>query len=408
MLLRRTLLGPLLLVACAGPRARETRPPVSPEPAVARGPRAVEASPVPAAPAGPAAPAAPAVSVAPASSQAPLAPPSPPPAPALGTSPGPEGVEPLAMAPGGPPLEVARRVRTGVQPKSIALSPTGDRLYVCNFGLAGRRNVSVYDAQSLEPVGRIDFPGNAAEAAVSADGATVYVSNFGRGLIEVVDAASLRVTHEIAVGHNPKFMVIDEERRLLYVSNWSSRSVSAVDLAEHRVDHTLHTGRRPRGMALLDDGTLMVGAMWDHRVQVYAPGHERPDREFPACENPRHLVLSPDQSRLYVSCSGDWLLRWFDPHTGEVLVEAPTGRNPRTIDISADGRFVAVADFSGSTVSLVDLGSMHHRTHEVARTKQIVGLAVAPGDALRIFVTSWLTNELIELRPAPAAVASRA
>lgn len=303
------------------------------------------------------------------------------------------------MGPGGPPLEITRRVRTGVQPKSIAMSPRGDRLYVCNFGLAGRRNVSVYDAHSLEEVGQIDFPGNAAEATVSADGATVYVSNFGRSRIEVVDAQTLRVTDEIKVGSNPKFMVIDHGRRILYVSNWSSRSVSAVDLDRARVDHTLRTGRRPRGMALLDDGTLLVGAMWDHRVQVYAPGHARPDREFDACENPRHLMLSPDQSRLYVSCSGDRLLRWFDPQTGEVLGESPTGRNPRTIGVSDSGRFVAIADFSGSTVSLVDLRAMHHRTHPVARTKQIVGLAVAPGDLLRIFVTSWLTNELIELRP---------
>jgi len=311
----------------------------------------------------------------------------------------PRGPDPRAYVKGGPTLEITRRVRTGVQPKSIAMSPSGDRMYVCNFGLAGRRNVYVYDTTTLEKVGRIDFPGNAAEATVSPDGATVYVSNFGRSRIEVVDAATLEVTQQITVGSNPKFMVIDPERRLLYVSNWSSRSVSAVDLAAGRVDHTLRTGRHPRGLALLDDGTLLVGAMWDHVVQVYAPGSTRPDLEFDACENPRHLMLSPDQSRLYVSCSGDRLLRWFDPRTGEVLGEAPTGLNPRTIGVGPAGRFVAIADFSGSTVTLVDLVDGHYRTHELPRTNQIVGLAVAPHDPLRVFVTSWLTNQLLELRP---------
>ncbi len=313
---------------------------------------------------------------------------------------------PRLFEPGGPSMEITRRVRTGVQPKSIAMSPSGDRLYVCNFGLAGRRNVWVYETAGLEQVGRIDFPGNAAEATVSADGSTVYVSNFARAMIEVVDAKTLKVTDEIKVGNNPKFMVIDEERGLLYVSNWSSHSVSAVDLSRKRVDHTLWTGRRPRGLALLDDGTLLVGAMWDHRIQVYAPGSTKPDREFDACENPRHLMLSPDQSRLYVSCSGDRILRWFDPLSGEVLGESPTGRNPRTIDVSPDGRFVAIADFTSSTVSLVDLVDMHYQTHEAERTKQIVGLAVAPEDELRIFVTSWLTNELLELRPAEAPIAA--
>lgn len=309
---------------------------------------------------------------------------------------------PTAIAPGGPAFEITRRVRTGAQPKSVTVSPDGTRLYVCNFGYANRRNVGVYDARTLERVGWVSFPGNAAETTVSADGATLYASNFARGVIEVIDAATLRVLHEVKVGHNPKFMVVDEQRGLLYVSNWSSRIVSAVDLAARRVDHVLHTGRRPRGMALLPDGTLLVAPMWDHEVHVFAPGSTRPDRQFAACENPRHLMLSPDGARLYVSCSGDRLLRWFDPLTGQVLGEAPTGKNPRTIDVSRDGRVVAIADFDSSTISVVDLPAMLHRTHAVPRSDQIVGVAIAPDEPLRIFATSWLTNELLELRPAAA------
>ena len=332
------------------------------------------------------------------------APPEPSPAePSLPVEPTPVEPTPTASAPGGLALEITRRVRTGAQPKSVSVSPDGTRIYVCNFGYANRRNVGVYDAATLERVGYVHFPGNAAETTVSADGATLYASNFARGVIEVIDTSTLAVRHEVKVGHNPKFMVIDEARGLLYVSNWSSRTVSAVDLAAQRVDHTLHTGRRPRGMALLADGTLLVGAMWDHRVQVYAPGSTRPDREFDTCENPRHLMLSPDQARLYVSCSGDRLLRWFHPLTGEVLGEAPTGLNPRTLDVSRDGRLAAVADFSGSTISVFDLEAMLHRTHAVARSRQIVGLAIAPDEPLRIFATSWLGNELIELRPSAPA-----
>lgn len=370
------------LLAVLGCAPRPVTPPSSPEPA-----DAVSSAPKPAR-VDPAPPAEPSPSPA-----------EPEPTP---TEPEPHAEPPVPPepSPGGPALEITRRVRTGVQPKSVAVSPDGSRLYVCNFGLSGRRNVYVYDAHTLERVGRIDFPGNAAEATVSADGSTVYVSNFARGVIEVVDAASLRVRHEVKVGHNPKLMVVDEARGLLYVSNWSSRTVSAVDLASRAVDHTLRTGRRPRGMALRGDGTLLVGAMWDHRVQAYAPGSTAPDLEFDACENPRHLVLSPDRARLFVSCSGDDLLRWFDPRTGEVLGQVPTGDNPRTLDLSRDGRWVAIADFSGSTVTLVDLRTMQHRTHVLPRTKQIVGLAVLPDDALRVVATSWLTNELLELRPA--------
>ena len=120
--------------------------------------------------------------------------------------------EPIAMHPGGPDLEIARRVPTGAQPKSVTVSPDGSRLYVCNFGFANRRNVFVYETEGLQQVGRIDFPGNAVEVAVSDDGQTLYISNFGRGLIEIVDAITFEVRGEVEVDNNPKWMVIDQAR----------------------------------------------------------------------------------------------------------------------------------------------------------------------------------------------------
>lgn len=300
---------------------------------------------------------------------------------------------------GGPTLEIVARVRTGIQPKSVSVSPDGARLFVANFGIADRRNVGVHDAQTLALIGHVHFPGNATETALSRDGKSLFVSNFHRGMVEIVDASTLEVTGEVKVGSNPKFIVVDEARETLFVSNWSSRTVSAVDLGTRTVARTLRTGRRPRGMAVLGDGTLLVGAMWDDRVQAYGGAQTKPGRQFDACEKPRHLVLSPDGTRLYVSCSGDEELRWFDPATGELLGRVPTGSNPRTIAISDDGRHVAVADFSGSTVSLLDTIELVHRTNAVPGSDQIVGLAIAPGQALRIYATSWGTHELIELRP---------
>ncbi len=349
------------------PRATAQAPVVEPEPESPRGPEPVQTPPEP------------------------LVEVEPPPEP--------EPELPSTASPGGPDMEIARRVRTGVQPKSVTFSPDGLRIYVCNFGYKGRHNVWVYDAQTLETLGEINFPGTAVEVAVSSDSQTLYISNFGRGVVAVVDAQTLRVDHEIKVGANPKVIVVDEARDTLYVSNWSSKTVSAVDLEAREVDHTLRTGRRPRGMAVLEDGTLFVGAMWDHRVQVYLPGRTRPQREWKPCEYPRHLMLSPEQDRLYVSCSGDRQVRWFDPRTDQKLGESRVGNNPRTIDLSRDGRFVAVADFSSSTVSLVDVVEMTYRTYDLPRTNQIVGVAVSPGEDLRVYATSWLTNELLELRP---------
>ena len=66
---------------------------------------------------------------------------------------------------GGPELSVITRAATGVQPKSVSVSPDGRRVVVCNFGRPDRDNVFVYDAETLEHTGTVTFAGNAVESA---------------------------------------------------------------------------------------------------------------------------------------------------------------------------------------------------------------------------------------------------
>jgi hypothetical protein len=74
------------------------------------------------------------------------------------------------------------------------------------------------------------------------------------------------------------------------------------------------------------------------------------------------------------------------------------GDNPRSFALSDDGRWSAVANFDGSSVTLIDLIGGRRHTTQIPETKRIVGLALGKGEALRVFVTSWGNNQLIELR----------
>jgi hypothetical protein len=90
-------------------------------------------------------------------------------------------------------------------------------------------------------------------------------------------------------------------------------------------------------------------------------------------------------------------LGFYDANTGRRFGIGSLHRNPRTIDISHDGRWVASANFGSSDVSVVDTVNHLHRSHEVPGANQIVGLAVHPGPALRIYATSWRTGQLFVL-----------
>ena len=309
---------------------------------------------------------------------------------------------------GGPRLRVVAEAPTEVQPKSVALSPDGRQLWVCHFGRVDRDNVWVFDPEDLSLLGRVEFTGNGVETAFHPDGRRAFVSNFRRGLVHEIDRESFAILREFRVARNPKTLVVSPDGSLLYVASYTSARVSVVDLVSGEVQRELPTGEQPRGMTILPDGRLLVASFRSDFVQLFAPDGEEL-RRFDTCRFPRHLQLAPaplgnhsdSNSSLFVTCTlgsvGVYDL------FGRRLAAAPTGRNPRSLDVSADGRWAATANFGSSDVTLVDFAELHHRTAEVEGANQLVGLALVAGpERIRVWATSWRNRRLYALEaPVP-------
>ncbi len=303
---------------------------------------------------------------------------------------------PLGEAqPGGAALIEVARVRTGVQPKSVRVSPDGRWLAVPNFGYSGRKSVYLYDATSLERIGEVAFKGNGVETAYVPESNTALVSNFSRGVVEFIDVEQRALIDEIKVGANPKVIAVDANLATAYVANWSSNDISVIDLKARQSVARLPGGRHPRGMAVDAGRLLYVGAMWDHEILVYDANSRELTRRFPVCRYPRHLVLDLAWDLLFMSCSGDDRIEWYRASTGERVGGANVGDNPRSLSLSPDRRYLAVANFDASTISIVDLQAMLVRTHEVPGSKRIVGLDTGSVDGFRVYATSWGSNELL-------------
>lgn len=300
---------------------------------------------------------------------------------------------------GGPNLRVAARARTGVQPKSVEVSPDGRHVVVCNFGRPDVDNVFVYDADTLERTGVVSFEGNAVESAFSPDGATLYVSNFRRNRVEVIDFSSLEVRSEIEVGTNPKTVAVSTDGRTLYVANYFDSSVSVVDLEAGRERARLRTGSRPRGLGVMQDGTLLAAAFHGDRIHLFDPDTDTQTGAWDVCRYPRDIVPTPDGQAFYLTCSLGYIGFYRLDGEGRPFGIAATGRNPRSIALSADGRWLGVANFTSSDVTLIDTVERTHRRIAVPGANQIVGLAMHPGPDIRMYATSWNTGELIMLTP---------
>ncbi len=286
---------------------------------------------------------------------------------------------------------------TGSLPKAVLLSPDGERAYVTNFGRRGSRNVSVYRTADLEEVGQVDFEGNGVEMAVTGDGRTLYVSNFRRHLVEIIDTESLTVTAEVPVGKNPKTMALSADERTLYVSNWSTNDVSVVDLESRTELRRLPVGAHPRGIAVTTGGTLIVGNHADDTLSFLDTATWAP--LFPPVDPgpcPRHVILSPDQRWTYVATQGSGKVVRLDAATGEVVARWDGGHNLKTIDVSADGRYLFTAVFLETEVGVIDTADGTTRFFTVRGIERPCGLDVTP-DGKRIYVTGWLDFHLYVL-----------
>lgn len=317
-----------------------------------------------------------------------------------------EGVRtrPVHTRPGAPALRVVGHADTGVNPKSVHLNPSGSRAWVPNFGFMGHDNVYVYDSETLQQVGTVTFPGNAVEVTFTHDGQTAFVSNFRRGNVERVNPRTFAVEDSVHIGANPKYMVVSADNRTLYAAAYSGMAVAVIDIETFEIVRRLRTGRRPRGMTLLPDGRLLVASFSSDFIQVFNPETGRELRRFNTCPMPRHLQMRDGDSRVFVTCTRG-SIGVYNVETGRRLIHAHVGTNPRSLDLSPDGRFAVTANFGSDNVSVYDIEAGTHRTSDVPGADHMVGVAAglrrlpSGENVMRVFATSWNTNTLFALEP---------
>ena len=294
-----------------------------------------------------------------------------------------------SRASGPPPLEVQEVAGAASMPKGALLSPDGTRFYVTNFGQLDHRNVTVHDAKTLALLETIDVPGNVVESALSADGKTLYLSNFRRSSVMFVDLATRRVVREIKTGKHPKVLALSADGKSLFAANWAAHSVSRIDVATGQVVQTFGVGRQPRGMVVTRGGKLVVANFWGASIDVYEGKDHSVHHRIAACKNPRHLALSPDHATLYVSCLRASEIQAMDLATEEVTHRVQVGAAPQSIDVSRVGRFLWSADYGVSrSVSVVDTRSWTSRVFPVPGMDRGSGVA-ATADGRHAAVTGW-------------------
>jgi DNA-binding beta-propeller fold protein YncE len=161
----------------------------------------------------------------------------------------------------------------------------------------------------------------------------------------------------IRTGKTPKIISKTADSKYLLVSNWHSYTVSVLELNKDqypfgKVISTVPVSSIPRGIAVDDKNKRSyIAIMGGASIAVINNDTWKKDTIINVASNPRHIVLDTS-GHLFVSYNKLAKVACIDAATGNTLFTASTHRQPRTIILSKNYKFLFVTCYSGDTVDV--------------------------------------------------------
>jgi YVTN family beta-propeller protein len=279
------------------------------------------------------------------------------------------------------------------------------------------------------------FIGKPVESAFSHNGRFLWVPYYRRSFdqdgldpsaVAIIDTVSEKIVRVMPTGPIPKYVVASPDNHWLAVIHWGDNTAGIIDITGDDPQKFQYLPKRLVVERVLpqtnlagkdrDDacGFCLRGAVFspDSQILLIArmggggiAGFRLPDGGYLGTvvgmkPTPRHLLLSPDNSQLYVSSNiSGYVSRINLAKLIETLKNAKGQRvglkgweevyvspGARTIDRSADGQYIFAAVNHASEVVVVDTQSMKV-VSRIRTDSYPVGLAVSP-DGKQLWTTS--------------------
>lgn len=230
---------------------------------------------------------------------------------------------------------------------------------------------------------------------LSPDNQYFYVSLISAGVVQKFDANTYsQAGSNLAAGQSPAHVVISPDGHTGYVTNFES-SGSVTTTTKFNTDNMTVTNvfseprmKGPHGMALTEDGnTLYVSSeIGEYLFKINTATFYNSDTTFikapidpsvPPSGNgtgnfrPYQVVLSPDETLLYVSCRGANQVRIYNASDLTQINSISLGANafPLLMKITANGNYLFVCNRNNNTVTVIDC-----RNQTIATTIPDVGI----------------------------------
>ncbi|MDQ2687778.1 MAG: bifunctional YncE family protein/alkaline phosphatase family protein [Armatimonadota bacterium] len=205
--------------------------------------------------------------------------------------------------------------------------------------------------------------------AMSPDGNTVAVSNWGAQSVSLLDGRTMKETARVSVGSHPNALVWGKDGRL-FVANAGSDSVSVV--ARYQVVHTN------------DDKTTRVVREGASVLETLKTSLGAAD---PVGSTPVALAVSADETRLYVANADNNDVAVYDTSNvrgSRLLGFIPTAWYPSALAVSPDGKKLYIGTGKGlrSRPSVPAIAPDPRTTYDGQRKYDYIGRILSGGVAV--------------------------
>jgi len=160
------------------------------------------------------------------------------------------------------------------------------------------------------------------------------------------------------VDRSPVDLLVSSDEKWLVTANQTSGTVSLVDIPTGQVLAEVPVGRKPSALAMTADGkTILVTCTWTGELIVL----DRSDKSLAKRGSlhlgfePRGVALSPNGATAYVALTTAHAVAVVELASMKETGRIATGRWPRYLAITPDGKHLAVGANSDGGVSVLDL-----------------------------------------------------
>ena len=240
-------------------------------------------------------------------------------------------------------------------------------------------------------------------APLEAQGPRLVVLNKEDATLVTVDPATGKVLGRVPTGEGPHEVAVSADGRTAVVANYGAQTpgstLSVIDLVAmkelRRVD--VSPLRRPHGV-FFNGGSVYFTAETNRLVGRYDVAADKIDWLFGTGQNGTHMVwVNADATKIYTcnigSNSISILERGANPLAWNQTV-VPVGKGPEGFDVSPDGRELWVAHSGDGEISIIDLEQKKVVARPDVRTKRSNRLKFTP-DGKMVLISDLDAGELL-------------